>query len=72
MRVQTMNDIQFLIAQARQQGFTVERRGSGHWLFRPPNRTDPLVVVSGSPSDHRAVANMRGQLRRAGLDLPRA
>jgi len=64
-----MNDVDALIAQARQQGFTVERRGSGHWLFRPSNRTDPLVVTASTLSDHRAAANMRSQLRRAGLRL---
>ncbi len=65
-----MNDIQFLIAQARLQGFTVERRGSGHFLLRPPTRAGPLILVSGSASDWRAVAKIRSQLRRAGLILP--
>ncbi len=53
-----MNGLDALIAQARRQGWTVEERGSGHFMLRPPNRTDPLVV-----------ANRRGQLRRAGLRL---
>jgi len=65
-----MNDIQFLIAQARLQGFTVERRGSGHFLLRPPTRAGPLVVISSSPSDYRALAKIRSQLKRAGVVAP--
>jgi hypothetical protein len=65
-----MNDVDALIAQARLQGFTVERRGSGHFLLHPPSRAGPLIVISSSPSDWRAVAKIRCQLKRAGLLLP--
>lgn len=65
-----MNDISQLIDRARAQGWAVTRRRSGHWMLTPPTRAGPLIVISGSPSDYRAYAKIRCQLKRAGLRLP--
>ncbi len=65
-----MDDITGLIAEARKQGFGVTRLRSGHLKLTPPSRAAPLIIVSGSPSDYRALAKIRSQLRRAGLTLP--
>ena len=62
-----MDAIAQLIATARQQGWGVERRRSGHYMLTPPSRATPLIVVSGTPSDFRALAKIRSQLRRAGV-----
>ncbi len=66
-----MNDLDALIDQARQQGWAVERRRSGHLMFRPTDRTIAPIVTASTPSDWRGPLNLRSQLRRAGLDLPR-
>ncbi len=65
-----MNDLDALLAEARRQGWRCEKRGSGHLLLRPATRTGPLIVISSSPSDYRALAKIRSQLKRAGLILP--
>ncbi len=65
-----MRDIDRLIDAARQQRWGVERRKSGHFMLTPPSRGSPLIVVAGTPSDHRAYAKIRAQLKRAGLVLP--
>jgi hypothetical protein len=65
-----MNDLDALITQARRQGWRCEKRGSGHLMLRPPSRAGPLMVISSSPSDYRALAKIRSQLKRAGLILP--
>jgi hypothetical protein len=65
-----MDDISGLIAEARRQGWGVERRKSGHYMLTPPARGSPLIVVSGTAGDHRAYAKIRCQLKRAGLLLP--
>jgi len=64
-----VRDIASLIDHARRQGWAVEQRASNHLMFRPPSQAGPLVISSGSPSDHRALANVRSQLWRAGLHL---
>jgi len=65
-----MDDITRLIAEARQQGWGAERRKSGHFMLTPPARGSPLIVVSGTPGDHRAYAKIRCQLKSARLVLP--
>jgi len=62
-----MRDIDRLIDAARQQGWGIERRKSGHYMLTPPSRGSPLIVVSGTPGDFRAFAKIRSQLRHAGF-----
>lgn len=54
---------------ARQQGWGVSRNKKGHWVFKSPDKNVPLIVHSGTPSDHRAVKNLDAMLRRNGLVL---
>jgi len=35
--------------------------------FKPVDTTKPIVVVAGTPSDHRALKNIKSMLRRSGL-----
>ncbi len=60
-------DVRALLSIAGGQGFRVERRGGGHVMVFPPDRTRPAVVMSSTPSDSRAIKNARAMLRRAGL-----
>lgn len=67
-----MRDIDQLLSAARRQGWTVQKRGSGHFMLTPPARGSPLIVVAGTPSDHRVYVKARCQLIKAGLVLPDA
>lgn len=63
-----MNAYDELIEQAKEAGAVVRLSGSGHWrILTPAGR---IIFASRTPSDRRAVINLRAQLRRAGL-LPR-
>lgn len=63
-----MNDYDALLERAKDAGAVVGLTGSGHWRITTPD--GKRLFVSQTPSDHRAVINLRAELRRAGL-LPR-
>jgi hypothetical protein len=48
-------------------GATFKRSGNNHVMIKI--RDEPIIMCPGTPSDHRSMKNVRGQLRRAGLDL---
>lgn len=64
------DDLKNLQRIATAQGWTVERQRSGHLRWYPPDR-GPFVVSQHTASDYRSYRNLLGQLRRAGLRLPR-
>jgi hypothetical protein len=70
-RSTSSGDVRRLIEVAESQGWAIGVTGGNHLRFIPPDRTKPMVHMSSTPSDHRAVKNLEGQLRRAGLVLPR-
>lgn len=55
-----------LAKRARRAGWTIEQRNGGHLTWTPPDG-GPYIVSSFTPSDPRAVKNLRADLRRAGL-----
>lgn len=58
--------IKELMRHARAQGWRTEPTRSGHVKWLPPE--GPFVISAGSPSDPRAIANLRADLRRHGLE----
>ena len=58
-----------LAALAQRQGWRIERKRR-HWRFVPPDPRAPAVVLSGTPSDGRALRNISADLRRSGLRFP--
>jgi len=62
-------DFDKVLEKARDQGWRVDRTKKGHWRFLSPDRTQPPIYFSGTPSDHRSIRNLVAQLRRAGLDV---
>lgn len=57
-----------LVAKAQKAGWKLERRPSNHlWLLSPDGKT--IISFSGTPSDRRAIHQLRSQLRRAGCEL---
>lgn len=59
-----------IFAIAREQGWSVTQRPSGHWCLRPADRTKPQVMMANSPGDFRAMRSAVSQLRNSGLVLP--
>jgi len=57
------HDLKELLRAAEARGWRVDatRRGGHVRLVHPDGG---VVVASGTPSDHRALANLRAQLRR--------
>jgi predicted RNA binding protein YcfA (HicA-like mRNA interferase family) len=55
------------IVRAAIRAGCVKVRDGKHVILRAPNGT--RVVVSRSPSDHRAADNLRAMLRRAGVEV---
>lgn len=56
-----------LIAEATRQGWQIELTGSNHLRWRSPEGKP--VFSASTPSDHRAIKNIRSMLRRNGLRL---
>jgi predicted RNA binding protein YcfA (HicA-like mRNA interferase family) len=57
------HDLERLLRQASASGWQVARTRGGHWRLLHPN--GGIVVMSSTPSDYRALANLKAQLRRA-------
>lgn len=49
--------------QLARQGFTVTKTRGGHWRFEHPGMQG-VVFAPDTPSDFRAIRNLRAQLRR--------
>ena len=54
-----------LLELATEQGWKVERNKNNHFKFLSP--TGNIVFVSSTPSDHRALENIKRDLRVNGL-----
>ena len=61
----TNRELGDLIADAEGQGWEVERRANGHLKWVSPR--GEVVFTSASPSDPRAVSNIKRDLIRYGL-----
>lgn len=70
MRAEKDRMFQELESEAVKQGWGVERTARNHFRFRPKDKTKPLVIFAGSPSDIRAMRNFVAMLKRSGLICP--
>lgn len=61
-------DLRDLIACAESQDWTITRTANDHYRWRGPQ--GQLVFSASTPSDRRAIKNLRALLRREGLTLP--
>ena len=64
-----MSDLDKLLQQLQRAGWRVVKTRGGHWKVYSPDG-QAQVVTSGTPSDRRALANFRAQLKRAGYKPP--
>jgi hypothetical protein len=60
-------DLEDIIDLAQQKGWRV-KTGNGHkQVFSPDGKS--IVTVAGTPSDYRALLNIKADFKRAGLDM---
>lgn len=55
---------------ALEQGWSIGRTKKGHLRFVPADKSMPIVIGAGTPSDHRSLKNFLAQCRRSGLVWP--
>lgn len=60
-------DLKEVVAAAERQGWRVEATKKGHLKFFAPD-AENIVTTGGTPSDHRALANLIARLRRYGFE----
>ncbi len=68
-RLSSDRDFRELFDKATTAGWRVERTGGNHVRLLSPDRSVPPVITSSTPSDPRAIKNLRAMLRRYGLDV---
>jgi predicted RNA binding protein YcfA (HicA-like mRNA interferase family) len=56
-------DLKQIVQMYEQWGWSVEKTNGGHLRFKGPK--GELVFSGSTPSDWRAIANLKAQLRRA-------
>jgi hypothetical protein len=64
-------DMKAVIALALSLGWRVEKTAKGHFKFISPDKSQPVIHLSGTPSDHKTYICGVAQLRRHGLPVPR-
>lgn len=62
-------DLRRILKALEDQGFTVDRTKSGHWLIRDVEGR-AVATIAGTASDHRSWRNSLSYLRRAGFVWP--
>jgi predicted RNA binding protein YcfA (HicA-like mRNA interferase family) len=61
-------EIRDIVKKLEKQGWRIEQGGK-HLKAYPADKSMPLVVIPGTPSDHRSLKNLIAQLRRSGADI---
>lgn len=59
-----------VVRLAERNGWRVERTKKGHFKFVSPDKSQPIIHLSGTPSDPRTFICGMSQLRRHGLPVP--
>lgn len=59
-----------LVKEAQRQGWRVQIGGKGQLKLVPPDPSHEMVVLHGTPSDHRAFRNAVAYMRRSGFQWP--
>jgi predicted RNA binding protein YcfA (HicA-like mRNA interferase family) len=57
--------VQQLIKQAEQQGWSVTKTNNSHYCWKAPN--GKMFYSAGTPSDNRAIKNIESDLRNSGF-----
>jgi predicted RNA binding protein YcfA (HicA-like mRNA interferase family) len=57
-------DVEQFLRVLRRDGWRVERTNGEHWKLTPPG-SGRMVFTGSTPSDHRAIKNLKAECRRA-------
>lgn len=60
-----------VIKIAEENNWKVSRTKKGHFKFISPDKSQPIIHLSGTPSDAKTYICSIAQLRRHGLPVPR-
>lgn len=63
--------MKLIITLAKQLGWEVSLTNKGHYKFVSPDKTQPVIHLSGTPSDPKTYICSVAQLRRHGLPIPK-
>lgn len=63
-------DLNQLKTLAENQGWDVSLTSGGHLRWDPPDKRFRPVFSASTPSDYRALNNIKSRLKRAGLQIP--
>jgi len=63
-------DLDKLRKTAESQGWRIVQGRGGHLKWYPPNPEHSMVVTAATPSDRRAIMNIRAELKRRGFVPP--
>ena len=63
-------DADLLLEMAWEQGCDIQPTKKGHYTVYTPDEKS-IIVVPGTPSDHRGLRNVRSLFRQAGLNISR-
>lgn len=61
--------VQAIVEMVIRQGWAVSLSGRTHWRLCPADKRYAVQFISFTPSDHRAIKNIKCQLRKAGAIL---
>lgn len=64
-----MKHLRKIIKKAKKQGWLVERTKNSHVKFIPKDKSQRPVYTGSTPSDKRALLNLKKDLERSGLKL---
>ena len=59
-----------VVRLAEANGWRVSRTRKGHFKFMSPDKSQPIIHLSGTPSDTKTYICSMAQLRRHGLPVP--
>ncbi len=61
------SDLNRILEELARQGWRIQKAGSGHWKCFPPDRTKPMVVLSGTPGTQGSLRMAIHRLKRSGF-----
>lgn len=69
MSADLKRQVELIVETVGKQGWKVALSGTGHWRLCPQDKRFPVQFISYTPSDARAIKNIRAQLKKAGAKL---
>lgn len=60
------HELKEIVREAEKQGWRAKRTKRGHWMLLAPDRKSK-VLIAGTPSDRRSMANAISRMRRYGF-----